>query len=110
MLDTIIKNGRIVRLLSSYSTCCQVGHITDHTAQVTATEVLPLGVELGIKNGKIACLGSDLDAGPDTTVVDAEGAYITPGYAVFDPVSFLLFSSCVFLRSTYPRTGVSYRG
>lgn len=48
--------------------------------QVTANEVLPLGIEIGIKNGRIALLGCDLDAGPDTTIVDAEGAYITPGW------------------------------
>ncbi|KAL2283234.1 hypothetical protein FJTKL_10113 [Diaporthe vaccinii] len=57
MLDTIIKNGHIV----------------------TATEVLPLGIEIGVKDGKIALLGHGLDAGPDTIIVDAEGAYITPG-------------------------------
>lgn len=57
MLDTIIKNGHIV----------------------TATEVLPLGIEIGIKDGKIALLGHGLDAGPKTVVIDAEGAYITPG-------------------------------
>lgn len=49
--------------------------------QVTATDVLPLGLEIGIKDGRVACLGYGLDAGPDTAVVDAEGAYITPGYA-----------------------------
>ncbi|ROW15683.1 hypothetical protein VPNG_02150 [Cytospora leucostoma] len=57
MLDTIIKNGRIV----------------------SATEVLPLGVEIGIKDGKIACIGHGLDASTVTNIVDAGGAYITPG-------------------------------
>ncbi|CAN8104895.1 unnamed protein product [Discula destructiva] len=57
MFETIIRNGRIV----------------------TATEVLPLGLDIGIKNGKITCIGQDLDASPETHVVDAEGAYITPG-------------------------------
>ncbi|CAK7229974.1 hypothetical protein SBRCBS47491_007429 [Sporothrix bragantina] len=57
MLDLIIRNGRIV----------------------TAAEILPAGLEIGVKNGKIAVIGIDLDAGPDTEVVDAEGAYITPG-------------------------------
>ncbi|KAK8109170.1 hypothetical protein PG984_014971 [Apiospora sp. TS-2023a] len=56
-LDLIIRNGRIV----------------------TASEILPLGVELGVKNGKIHCLGQGLEAGPQTEVVDAQGAYITPG-------------------------------
>ncbi|CAJ2510132.1 Uu.00g060320.m01.CDS01 [Anthostomella pinea] len=61
-LDLIIKNGRIV----------------------TAAEVLPLGVEIGVKNGKVVCLGQNLDAivagsSTDTQIVDAEGAYLTPG-------------------------------
>lgn len=47
--------------------------------EVTATEVLPLGIEIGIKDGRIALLGCGLDVGPDTIIVDAEGAYITPG-------------------------------
>ncbi|KAK8076064.1 Dihydropyrimidinase [Apiospora phragmitis] len=56
-LDLIIRNGRIV----------------------TASEVLTLGVELGVKDGKIHCIGQNLKAGPRTEVVDAQGAYITPG-------------------------------
>lgn len=42
-------------------------------------EVLPLGVEIGVKDGKISCLGNSLERGPSTQVIDAEGAYITPG-------------------------------
>ncbi|CAK7262730.1 hypothetical protein SEPCBS119000_000132 [Sporothrix epigloea] len=57
MLDLIIRNGRIV----------------------TAAEVLPAGLEIGVKNGKIAAIGIDLGAGPETEIVDAEGAYVTPG-------------------------------
>ncbi|KAF7530930.1 hypothetical protein G7054_g9352 [Neopestalotiopsis clavispora] len=56
-LDLIVRNGRIV----------------------TATEVLPLGVELGVIGGKISCIGTSLTAGPQTQVVDAESAYVTPG-------------------------------
>ncbi|ORY68460.1 uncharacterized protein BCR38DRAFT_132705 [Pseudomassariella vexata] len=56
-LDVIIRNGRIV----------------------TAAEILPAGVEIGVKDGKIRCLSKHLQAGPETQVVDAEGAYITPG-------------------------------
>ncbi|KAI0015347.1 hypothetical protein F4780DRAFT_787076 [Xylariomycetidae sp. FL0641] len=56
-LDLIIKNGRIV----------------------TASEVLPLGIEIGVKDGKIARLGRDLEASAETQIVDAEGAYVTPG-------------------------------
>lgn len=51
-------------------------------SQVTPAEVLPLGVEIGVRNGKIAVLGQDLEATPETQVVDAEGAYITPGCAL----------------------------
>lgn len=49
---------------------------------MTATEVLSLGLDIGIKDGKIKCIGQGLEAGPETFVVDAEGAYITPGYAI----------------------------
>lgn len=76
MLDTIIKNGHIVSLICD---SCTIACIRLIENQVTATEVLPLGIEIGIKDGRIALLGYGLDAGPDTTIVDAEGAYITPG-------------------------------
>ncbi|PLB44211.1 D-hydantoinase [Aspergillus steynii IBT 23096] len=57
MLDMIIRNGRIV----------------------TAAEVLPFGTEIGVRDGKIATLGLNLEVGDATEVIDAEGAYITPG-------------------------------
>lgn len=38
-----------------------------------------MGQEIGIKDGVISCIGSNLSAGPFTTVIDAEGGYITPG-------------------------------
>ncbi|PYH94569.1 D-hydantoinase [Aspergillus ellipticus CBS 707.79] len=57
MLDLIIRNGHIV----------------------TAAEVLPFGTELGIEDGKIAVIGVNLQAGPKTEIVDAEGGYVTPG-------------------------------
>ncbi|KAF2115773.1 hypothetical protein BDV96DRAFT_659051 [Lophiotrema nucula] len=57
MLDLIIKNGRIV----------------------TAAEVLPGCLDIGIKHGKIALIGQNLEGGPQTEVIDAEGAYVTPG-------------------------------
>lgn len=50
---------------------------------MTAAEVLALGLEIGIKDGKIKCIGQGLDAGPETVMVDAEGAYITPGYVIY---------------------------
>ncbi|TIA55529.1 D-hydantoinase [Aureobasidium pullulans] len=55
--DLIVKNGQIV----------------------TASEVLPLGLEIGVKDGKISCIGTSLPASSSTKVIDAEGAYITPG-------------------------------
>lgn len=49
------------------------------SSQVTASEVLSLGTEIGITDGKIRCLGYSLPRGPDTKIINAEGAYITPG-------------------------------
>jgi dihydropyrimidinase len=46
---------------------------------VSAVEVLPLGVEIGVKAGKIFCPGISQERGPSTQVIDAEGAYIAPG-------------------------------
>ncbi|KAK4542027.1 hypothetical protein LTR36_007227 [Oleoguttula mirabilis] len=47
--------------------------------QVTASEVLPEGLEIGVKDGKISCIGISLPSSASTKIVDAEGAYITPG-------------------------------
>jgi dihydropyrimidinase len=47
--------------------------------QVTASEVLSPGVEIGIKNGKISCLGSSLPREASTQIIDANGGYVTPG-------------------------------
>lgn len=49
------------------------------TVQVTASEVLPEGLEIGVKDGRISCIGIGLPCSPGTRVIDAEGAYITPG-------------------------------
>ena len=46
---------------------------------VTAAEVLPSGLSIGTKSGKIVCIGLDLPIGPETKIIDAEGAYVTPG-------------------------------
>ena len=46
---------------------------------MTASEVLQPGLEIGVKKGKIACIGTSLPSTADTNIVDAEGAYITPG-------------------------------
>jgi imidazolonepropionase-like amidohydrolase len=81
MFDVIVKNGLIVR--SSSSSNHQNGVFRPELTkdpQVTATEVLPFGLEIGIQGGKIAAIGRTLQVGPETQIVDAEGAYITPGY------------------------------
>lgn len=56
MFDLIIRNGRLV----------------------TASEILPSGLDLGIRGEKIAYIGLPL---PDTgcPLLDAEGAFVTPG-------------------------------
>lgn len=44
--------------------------------------VLPgevVNLDIGIAGGKIAALEAGIDAGPDTTVLDAEGQYVLPG-------------------------------
>lgn len=47
---------------------------------MTANEVLPAGLDIGIKDGSIAAIGYSLAKGQtDARVIDAEGAYITPG-------------------------------
>ncbi|CAG8394431.1 unnamed protein product [Penicillium salamii] len=73
MLDSIIRNGHFVR----YSIIPFAPSLI--LFQVTASEVLPFGTELGIQDGKIAVIGHDLQRGPKTHIIDAEGAYVTPG-------------------------------
>lgn len=42
--------------------------------------MLPEGLELGIKDGKIACLATGpLPVSSSTRIIDAKGAYVTPG-------------------------------
>ena len=57
MFDAIIRNGRLV----------------------TAAEILPSGLDLGIKGEKIAYIGIPLPDTEGTLIIDAEGAYVTPG-------------------------------
>jgi dihydropyrimidinase len=47
--------------------------------KVTASEVLTHGIEIGIKDGKIACVGTSLPRDVHTEIIDAQGGYITPG-------------------------------
>ncbi|EXJ91955.1 dihydropyrimidinase [Capronia epimyces CBS 606.96] len=53
--------------------------IVQNATIVTATEVLQPGLSIGIKAGIIVAIALFLPAGPQTTVIDAEGAYVTPG-------------------------------
>ncbi|CZT42275.1 related to DAL1-Allantoinase [Rhynchosporium secalis] len=46
---------------------------------VTASDTLSLGVEIGIVGGKISCLGTSLPRDANTQIIDAKGAYVTPG-------------------------------
>ena len=57
MFDLIIRNGRLV----------------------TASEILPAGLDLGIKGEKIAYIGLPLPNTEHVQIVDAVGAYVTPG-------------------------------
>ncbi|EXJ68850.1 uncharacterized protein A1O5_07782 [Cladophialophora psammophila CBS 110553] len=56
-LDLIIKNATIV----------------------TATEILQPGLSIGIKSGQIVAIAFSLPVDADTQIIDAEGAYVTPG-------------------------------
>ncbi|KAJ6145810.1 hypothetical protein N7470_009705 [Penicillium chermesinum] len=56
-LDTIVKNGLMV----------------------TESGVLPAGQDIGISKEKISLIGYDLPENPETKIIDAQGAYITPG-------------------------------
>lgn len=54
-----------------------MSHLTSQ--QVTASEVLPKGLEIGIQDGTIVCIGKNLPTSSKTQIIDCEGAYITPG-------------------------------
>ncbi|KAH8817211.1 hypothetical protein F5884DRAFT_245328 [Xylogone sp. PMI_703] len=46
---------------------------------ITAADTFPLGVEIGIKDGKISSIGTSLPRGEKTEIIDAKGGYVTPG-------------------------------
>lgn len=46
---------------------------------VTASEVLPTPLSIAIKDTKITAIATSLPSSPSTTIIDAEGAYVTPG-------------------------------
>lgn len=50
-----------------------------HRFQVTAAEILPANLSIGIKSGKISCIAQTLQPSTQTRIIDAEGAYVTPG-------------------------------
>ena len=41
--------------------------------------MLPDGLQIGVRDGKIASIGIDLPVGASTEIIDAQGGYITPG-------------------------------
>lgn len=41
--------------------------------------MLEPGLDIGVKDGKILCIGTKLPETPNTKIIDAEGAFITPG-------------------------------
>jgi dihydropyrimidinase len=53
--------------------------IVKNATIVTAAEILPPGLCIGVKDGKISCIGQSLPVGEKTQVIDAEGAFVTPG-------------------------------
>ncbi|KAI1829224.1 hypothetical protein DTO006G1_9814 [Penicillium roqueforti] len=46
---------------------------------VTPTEILSPGQEIGVRAGKIVLLGQSLPRTSGTRIIDAKGAYVTPG-------------------------------
>lgn len=71
--DLVVRNGTIVWLANN-----DANSLSD-LSQVTAAEVLQPGLDIGVKDGKIVCIGATLPASADTQIVDAEGAFVTPG-------------------------------
>jgi dihydropyrimidinase len=52
--------------------------ITNATV-VTASEVLATPLSIGIRDGKITAIATTLPSTSSTSIIDAEGAYVTPG-------------------------------
>jgi dihydropyrimidinase len=53
--------------------------IVKNATIVTAAEILPPSLCIGVKDGKISCIGQSLPEGEKTQVIDVEGAFVTPG-------------------------------
>ncbi|KIW85116.1 dihydropyrimidinase [Fonsecaea pedrosoi CBS 271.37] len=53
--------------------------IIQNATIVTATEILQPGLSIGIKSGQIVAIAFSLPADANTQIIDAEGAYVTPG-------------------------------
>lgn len=71
--DTIVTNGIIVS-----SGNCSLKVVDLIFSQANANDVV-IGQDIGIKDGVITCIGASLQASSSTTIIDAQGAYITPG-------------------------------
>lgn len=52
--------------------------VPTYVLQVNASDILE-GQDIGVKDGTIKCIGSNLPCSISTKVLDAEGAYVTPG-------------------------------
>jgi dihydropyrimidinase len=70
--DSVIVNARIVR--DSFKPTKRT-----NIKQVTASEVYEHLASIGIKDGLITAVATSLPTGPNTAIIDAEGAYVTPG-------------------------------
>jgi dihydropyrimidinase len=71
--DLIVRNGTIVWLASNDASTLS------NLSQVTSAEVLQPGLDIGVKDGKIVCIGATLPSTANTQIIDAEGAFVTPG-------------------------------
>ena len=82
-LDLVVRNGKIVsQVLSDEALRFSLDYSKlVLSPQVNASDVLE-DQEIGIKDGKIVCIGTQLPSAPSTTFIDAEGGYITPGGSI----------------------------
>ena len=80
-LDLIIQNATIVSLFSfPFAFSLVWTRLTPFsTSKVTAIEILQPGLSIGIKSSKIVAIALSLPASTHTQIIDAEGAYVTPG-------------------------------
>ena len=60
-------------------TCVPASKVVCLLSQVTASEILPPNLSIGIKNGLIHSIAVTLDHCAARSTLDAEGGYVTPG-------------------------------